>query len=288
MKFVINPIRLAVIGFLLTMACSTFATANEAPLDSSLSPSEEDEIGINLTKSGHDKLERGLDWKNESQRTDYYLDAFDGKSFVLRHLPDPYKLRLKDKENGLLLQFSHSTRRETVTVKSVPVYVHRKEAPQIECNQSYGDQLRSIAKRFFANLDKGGPSLLAVGDEFNKAWCSHENDITAKVRSVLKTSTAKIVPTQVNMKDRLTRKKMLAGVEFKLFLEDKRALDDRGAWIHEYALEAEPRSPYQYKDLLDAARALGELAASKGLGTADVSSGHPDAREFTLKQLTHK
>jgi len=285
MKFIINPIRLTVIASLLTIACSAFAIAKEAP---TLESSEEDEIGINITKSGYDKLKRGLDWKNETQRTDYYLDAFDGKSFVLSHLSTPYKLRLKDKENGLFLQFSHATRRETVTVKSVPVNVTRTKPDQIQCNQSFGDQLRSIANRFFANLDQGGPSLLAVGEDFNRAWCSNKNEISAKVRSVLTTTTAKIVPTQENMKGRLTLKSKLAGVRFKLFLEDKRARDNHGAWVHEYGLEAEPRSPYQHKDLLDAAVALGELGASKGLGTADLRSANPDATEFTLKQLTQK
>ncbi len=282
MKFITNRIRPSIVASLLIIACSAFATAKEAP---TLESSEEDEIGINFTKSGYDKLKRGLDWKNETERTDYYLDAFDGKSFVLAHLSTPYKLRLKDKEDGLFLQFSHPTRRETVTKESVTVYVQRTNAHQIQCNQ-FGEQLRSIADRFFKNVDKGGPALLAVGEDFNRAWCSNQNEINAKVRSVLTTTTAKIVPTQENMKRRLTLKSKLAGVQFKLFLEDKLARDNRGAWVHLYGLEAEPRSPYQHKALLDAAAALGVLVASKGLGAADLRSVNPDATEFTLKQLT--
>lgn len=285
MKFIICLPQLTAMATLLTVACSVGAVAKEAPVQES---SEEDEIGINITKSGYDKLKRGLEWTSESQRTDYYLDAFDGKSFILSHLSNPYKLRLKDKGNGLFLQFSHPTRREAVTVKNVPVYVLRTKPDQIVCTRSYGDQLRSIAGKFFANLDKGGPSLLADSEEFNRAWCSNENEISSKVKTVLGTTTAKIVPTQENMKARLTLKTKLAGVPFKLFLEDKRARDDHGVWVHEYGLEAEPRSSYQQKDLLDAAAALGELAASKGLGAADLRSANPDATEFTLKQLTQK
>jgi hypothetical protein len=280
----INPIRLSFIASLLTIACVAFATASEAPTAES---SDEDEIGINLTKSGYDKLEQGLAWKKETHRTDYYLDAFDGKGFVLSHLSTPYKLRLKDKENGLFLQFTHPARRETITVKGVPVYVLRTEGHQMLCN-SFGDQLRSLADKYFANIDKGGPSLLAAGDDFNKAWSANNNEISAKVRSVLTTKTAKILPSQENMKDRLTLKSTLAGVEFKLFLEDKRARDDHGVWVHQYGLEAEPRSSYQPKELLDAAAALGELGASKGLVAADFRGANPDATEFTLKQLTHK
>jgi hypothetical protein len=284
MKFIINPIRLAVIASLLTIACRAFATSKEAPI---LQSSEEDEIGFNFAKSGYEKLKRGFDWKNETQRTDYYFDAFDGKSFVLSHLSPPNKLRLKDKGNGLFLQFSHPTRLETVTVKGLPVYVLQTKADQFQCDQ-FGDQLRSIANKFFAALDTGGPSLLAVGKDFNQAWCSNENEIAAKVKSVLTTTTAKIVPSQENMKERLTLKSKLAGVKFKLYLEDKRARDNHGAWIHLYGLEAEPRSPYQQKDLHDAAVALGELGASKGLGSADLRPANPDATEFTLKQLTQK
>ncbi len=285
MKFTISPIRLAAIVSLLTIACSAFATAKEAP---TLQSSEEDEIGFNITKSGYDKLKRGLDWKNETQRTDYYFDAFDGKSFVLSHFSTPYKLRLKDKENGgLFLQFSHPTHRATVTVKSVPVYVLRTQADQIQCDQ-LGDQLRNIANKFFAKLDTGGPSLLTVGEDFNNAWCSNQNEISAKVKSVLTASPAKIVPSQENMKARLTLKTNLAGFKFKLFLEDKRARDNHGAWVHLYGVEAEPRSPYQQKDLHDAAVALGELGISKGLGTADLPPANSDATEFTLKQLTQK
>jgi hypothetical protein len=284
MKFIINPVRLAVIASLLIIACGAIATAKEGP---TLQSSEEDEIGFNITKSGYDKLKQGLDWKNETQRTDYYFDAFDGKSFVLSHLSTPYKLRLKDKEDSLFLQFSHPTLRETVTVKSVPVYVLRTKADQIQCDQ-FGDQLRSIANRFFAKLDTGGPSLLAVGQDFNKAWCSNENEISTEVRSVLTNTTAKIVPSQENMKARLTLKTNLAGLKFKLFLEDKRARDNHGAWIHLYGVEAEPRSSYQQKDLHDAAVALGELGASKGLGTADLPPANSDATEYTLKQLRRK
>jgi hypothetical protein len=284
MKFIINPIRLAVTASLLTIACTAFATAKEAP---TLQSAEEDEIGFNFAKSGYDKLKRGLDWKNETQRTDYYFDAFDGKSFVLSHLSTPYKLRLKDKENGLFLQFSHPTSLQTVTIKSLPVYVLHTKADQIQCDQ-FGDRLRSIANKFFAALDTGGPSLLAVGEDFNQAWCSKENEIASNVKSVLKTTTAKIVPSQENMKGRLTLKTKLAGIKFKLYLEDKRARDSHGAWVHLYGLEAEPRSPYQQNDLHDAAVALGELGASKGLGTADLRPANPDATAFTLKQLTQK
>jgi len=284
MTFRINPIRLAVIASLLTITCSAFATAQDA---ATLQSSEEDEIGINITKSGYDKLKRGLNWKGESLRRDYYLDAFDGKSFVLSHLSPPYKLRLKDKENGLFLQFSHPSHRQTVTAKGVPVYVQRTAADEIQCNE-FGQQLRSIAHRFFANIDHGGPSLLAVGNEFNQAWCANENEISAKVKSAVTTTTAKIMPTQENVKVRLTRKSELAGVRFKLFLEDKRARDNHGTWVHEYGLEAEPRSPYQQKDLVDAAAALGELGASIGLDATDFRSANPDATEFTLNQLTQK
>jgi len=284
MKFRINPIRLALIAFLLTIACITCATAKETPTPQS---SEEDEMGVNMTKSGYDKLKGGLNWKNETQRTDYYLDAFDGKSFVLAHLSSPHKLRLKEKEDGLFLQFSHPTQRETVTVKGVAVYLQRTKANQIQCSQ-FGDQLRSIAKSFFAQLDNGGPSLLAVGDGFNRAWCSTENEISASVRNVLGTTTAKIMPSQENMKQRLALKTKLAGVQLKLFLEDKRARNSQGTWVHLYGLEAEPRSTYQHKDLVDAAKALAELVVSKGLGTADLRSANPDATKFTLKQLTKR
>ena len=286
MKFMLNPVQAIVIAALLTLACSVLA--ENAPSSETSEEGDDYEIGINIAKSGYDKLKRGLDWKNETQRTDYYFDAFDGKSFVLSHLSTPYKLRLKEKENGLFLQVSHPTQRETVTVKGVPVYVRRKKSDQIQCSQSFGDQLKGITNFFFANLDIGGAKLLAVGEDFNKAWYANENEISSKVRSVLKTKSAKIVPTQENIKERVTLKRELAGVKFKLFLEDKRARDSHGAWVHEYGLEAEPRSSYQHKDLLDAAAALAELAAKNGLGTKDLRSANPDATEFTLKQLTQK
>lgn len=284
MKFDLNPIPAIVLAVLLTFACSVLAE-NAASPDTS---EEEDEIGINISKSGYDKLEQGFDWKNESQRTDYYFDAFDGRSFLLSQLSTPHKLRLKDKENELFLQFSQPTQRETITVKGVPVYVERMKSEQILCNQSFGDQLKSISNKFFASLDIGGAQLSAVGEEFNKVWCANENEISSKVRSVLTNKSAKIMPVKENMKDRLTLKRELAGVKFKLFLEDKRARDNHGAWVHQYGLEAEPRSSYQHKDLLDAAAALGELAVKSGLGTADLRSANPDASEFTLKQLKKK
>ncbi|MBX9724235.1 MAG: hypothetical protein K2X81_22695, partial [Candidatus Obscuribacterales bacterium] len=145
-----------------------------------------------------------------------------------------------------------------------------------------------ISNKFFANLDIGGATLLAVGEDFNQAWCANDNEISTKVRSVLTTKGAKIMPAQENMKARVTLKRELAGVKFKLFLEDKRARDNHGAWVHQYGLEAEPRSSYQHKDLLDAAAALGELGAKTGLGTADLRAANPDATEYTLKQLTQK
>ncbi|MBX9720494.1 MAG: hypothetical protein K2X81_03775 [Candidatus Obscuribacterales bacterium] len=285
MKFILNPVPAIVIAASLSFACTVFADNAATP---ETAVDEEDELGINITKSGYDKLKQTFDWKNETQRTDYYFDAFDGKSFVLLHLPTPHKLRLKDKENGLFLQFSHPTQRETITVKGVPVYVMRTKSDQIQCNQSFGPQLKSISNKFFANLDIGGAKLLSVGEEFNQAWCANENEISTKVKSALATKSAKIVPTQENTKGRVTLKRELAGVKFKLFLEDKRARDSHGAWVHEYGLEAEPRSSYTHKDLLDAAAALGELGAKNGLGTADLRSANPDATEYTLKQLAQK
>lgn len=285
MKFKLNPIPAIVIATLLSFACTVFADNAATPENAA---DEEDELGINITKSGYDKLKQGFDWKNETQRTDYYFDAFDGKSFVLSHLATPYKLRLKDKDNVLFLQFSHPTQRETVTVKGVPVYVMRTKSDQIRCVQSFGDQLKSISNRFFANLDIGGAKLLAVGEDFNQAWCANENEISTKVKSILSTANAKIMPTHENTKARVTLKRELAGVKFKLFLEDKLTRDNHGAWVHQYGLEAEPRSSYTHKDLLDAAGGLGELAAKTGLGTADLRSANPDATEYTLKQLTQK
>lgn len=285
MKSILNAIPATVIAALLSYACAVFADNTATP---ETSAEEEDELGINITKSGYDKLKRGFDWKNETHRTDYYFDAFDGKSFLLSQRSTPYKLRLKDKETGLFLQFSHPIQRETVTVKGVPVYMLRTKSDQIKCEQSFGDQLKTIANRFFANLDTGGAKLLAAGEDFNQAWCAKENEISTKVKSVLATASAKIVPTQKNIKERVTLKRELAGVKFKLFLEDKLARDNHGVWVHEYGLEAEPRSSYKRKDLLDAAAALGELGAQNGLGTEDLRSANPDATEFTLKQLTRQ
>lgn len=285
MKSLLNPIPATVIAAVLTIGCCAVAISENVQTTESL---EAEEMGINISRSGYDKLKRGFDWEKETQRTDYYFDAFDGKSFVLKHLSTPYKLRLKDKEDGLFLQLSHPTQLETVTVKGVPVYVRRTKADQIECNQSFGDQLRSLITRFFANIDIGGAKLLAVGEDFNQTWCTNQNEISTKVRSVLTSKTAKIVPTQENVKGRLTLKCKLAGIKFKLFLEDKRTRDNHGAWVHQYGLEAEPRSTITHEDMRNAATALGELVANKGLGTADLRSANPDATEFTLKQLTKK
>ncbi len=285
MTFRLKPIYATFIAGILTFAYSVMAIGENVPSSES---SEEEEIGINISKSGYDKLKRGFDWEKETKRTDYYFDAFDGKSFVLVHLSTPYKLRLKNKEDGLFLQFSHPIQRETITVQGVPLYVRRTKAEQIQCSQSFGEQLISTINRYFANLDIGGAKLLAAAEDFNKVWYANANEISTKVKSVLTNTTAKIVPTQENMKERLTLKCKLAGVKFKLFLEDKRARNNNGDWLHVYGVEAEPRSTYKHEDMLAAAKALGELVANKGLNTADLRSDNPDATEFTLKQLMKK
>lgn len=251
------------------------------------------ELGSPLSEGGYRKLRNALPWKEDSERTDYYFDAYNGQQFLLRTGGMPLKVRIKLKKEKAHWQVSRFVTKDRVVVGTLSVKVHTTESWE---GTLKGDNVRTLlaaSDEFTARLSIGGAPLRESADKANDAWLRLRDHTAIPGLMVIDRTIAgrsyRFYPRKVTSgKVRLSA--MLPGFSgpaVKLMLGTEPEVNAKGETILTYELEAEPDGPATPAQIKAEAIAIGKLMQKAGLTARDQQEVLSFSNDYTLRQLKH-
>lgn len=252
---------------------------------------EQTEFGSALSEAGYRKLRAALAWTEGSERADYYLDAYDGRQFLLRTAAVPLKVRIKVKKDRFQWQVSRFVDKDVVVAGALRVYVHITESWEGRVAGPNATAILAACDDFVPLLVSGGPALRAAGDRVDAAWqkLRAESPLPGVmvIDHTLSGHSYRFYPRKVTP-DKARLSAALPGFTkpaVTLMLGTEPEVDANGRVVLTYGLEAEADRPVTPVEARRIALAIGRFMQRAGLTPSDQQEVESMSNEFTLRQL---
>jgi hypothetical protein len=254
-------------------------------------PERSIEAHVALTRGGFEKLvPRMIPSKGWSFRTDLYIEAWDGKGFLLVGEAVPHVLRLKrkiDERGAHLYELSLSTARPEAA-GSGSVTLSKGSSASVELPRRGGKMLFRLGQEMLSGLRLEGRAPEAAIARFDRTLrqvlrdAAFEHD--SRVLANLEGRGFRFVPSHTNSKLRLLREvegphrlgkvKLLLGQTLDW---DPSTGDERAR----FELESEPKKPHER----GLARLVEDTLEIDRLEPADLAGDLPKTEALILKAL---
>lgn len=213
------------------------------------------ELKVAMTKEGYNTLKKSLSENyniEESERTDYYFDAFLNGQYVLKKLSQPVKLRFMwDGEN---LKWQNQ---KVINTNSRSIFaIKTTESSEIEMD--YDKTLFESINHYFQILSQKDLYALTIASGI-------QNILSEK--DILKTQNLHYFPTHMNHKKRVKIKLKIDNDQFSVQLGET---NNRG--VISYEMEAEVKKS---SDLDKSADRLNSWLQSQGFRASHIDISNP-------------
>ncbi len=233
------------------------------------------EVRMELTPGGYRKLEALGGWSAAKSREDCYFDAFDGRGWAWRPIPDPWKLRIKRKTKGLELQLRHALARESAPQGDLPLAatlweLWEEAPPDPSVARLWNPAIALLSVSRSGQLPVAGACLSVQDAWLQQAWVG-----SSALQRALRDHRGVLLPTHTALKLRQERELTLEGGEtYDLVIGRSTSVDARGVAVERFEVEASPdRSDV---DPRVAIRAVSSWLETRGLHPPDVAPAPVD------------
>lgn len=247
------------------------------------------EFRVRLTRNGLHRLLPKFPTATKT-RHDIYFDAFCDGEFVSSSLPNPHKLRIKERSTEKTFQFSRMQDLFSLQELGTPISYRISESDEETLTK--GDALLKEAKRFLsaaARPSTSAATLVSLGTEVHTLYRKSSFPGRSAMLPYLNNPSCLLIPAGENTKTRHAMPfKTSDGTRLKVQLGSTVELNEEGQRIELYELEADPEQgddAYRLNRELVAHELIDFLTDGQGLTAEEVSNQSSTTGLYIQKRM---